>query len=115
MKITIAERDLSLVQIQEEIKRKKMLLIQKKKNLEKKRNINNFLSEVESDYNRYYSHILKEKQSQHNALLLLKEYMDDLIVTDNLVDEQLKMAKYEQKDIMNEIEKVKRELDEIVE
>ena len=40
--------------------------------------------------------------------------MQDLIQTENLVDEQKRTAKYDQRDIMGEIDKVKAELDELV-
>ena len=41
--------------------------------------------------------------------------MSDLMKTDQLVDEQLRTAKHDQKDIIKEIEKVKVELDELIE
>jgi len=47
--------------------------------------------------------------------LLLKEYIDDLIQTENLVNDQLRIAKHDQTDIIGEIDKVKAELDELVE
>jgi hypothetical protein len=112
--LTLGDRDSYLLQIQSEIKNKKILLINKKKNLEKKEKLNDFLSDVKNDYNKYYDFILKEKQQQYDALNLLKEYMEDLVHTDNLVDEQLRTAKHEQKEIMSEIDKVKSELDELV-
>ena len=40
--------------------------------------------------------------------------MDDLITTENLVDDQLRIAKHDQKDIIKEIANVKVELDELV-
>jgi vacuolar-type H+-ATPase subunit H len=57
---------------------------------------------------------LKEKQQQRNALMLLKEYITDLIKTEYLVDDQLRTAKHDQKDIINEIDNVKAELDELL-
>ena len=115
MKITLAERDLYLLQIETEIKNKRNLLIKKKKDLEKKQNLNHYLDDVKQNYSKYYNYILKEKQKQYDALLILKEYMDDLMKTEHLVDEQLRIAKYEQKDIIREIDKVKAELDELIE
>lgn len=115
MKITLAERDSYLLQIETEIKNKQRLLVKKKKDLENKKNLNHYLNEVEQNYSKYYNYILKEKQKQYDALLLLKEYMNDLIKTENLVDDQLRIAKYEQQDIIREIDKVKSELDELIE
>jgi hypothetical protein len=114
MSLTIAERDLFLLQIQTEIKNKKNLLVKKKTELNKKNQLNKYLSDVKSDYNKYYEYILSEKQQQYQALLLLKEYMNDLVKTESLVDNQLRTAKHDQKDIMKEIDRVKEELDELM-
>ena len=115
MILTLAERDLYLLQIDKEIKNKKSLLVKKKKELDKKYKLNHYLSGVKDDYSKYYNYIIGEKQQQYNALQLLKEYMSDLIKTGQVVDEQLRTAKYDQKDIIGEIDKVKAELDELVE
>ena len=112
--IQLAKRDTYLSQIEQEIRNKKGLLIKKKKELDKKTIINEFLGEVSSDYNKYYDYILSEKQKQYNALQLLREYMNDLIKTENLVDDQLRSAKHEQRTILDEIDNVKKELDELV-
>ena len=114
MSLRLADRDLHLQQIEREIKNKKKMLVKKKKDLEKKHKLNEYLETVKDDYSKYYNYILKEKQEQYNALVLLKEYMYDLIKTENLVDEQKRTAKHDQKDILGEIDKVKAELDELI-
>jgi hypothetical protein len=115
MNLPLADRDLKLLQIEAEIRNKKKMLVKKKKDLDKKHKLNNYLSNVKEDYSKYYEYILNEKQQQHNALSLLKEYINDLIKTENLVDDQIRSAKHDQKDIINEIDKVKAELDELIE
>lgn len=112
--IPLAQRDLNLLQIEREIMNKKYLLVNKKKDLDKKQKLNNYLDTVKDDYTKYYDFIVNEKQQQYNALLLLKEYMNDLTKTENLVDEQLRSVKHDQKDIIREIDKVKNELDELI-
>jgi hypothetical protein len=115
MKLPLAEKDSKLSQIQTEIINKKRLLVKKKKYLDKKNKTNEYLSGVKDDYSKYYDVILHEKQQQYTALNLLKEYISDLMKTENLVDDQLRIAKHDQKDIIHEIDKVKVELDEIIE
>ena len=112
--ISLAQRDLQFIQISEEIKNKKRLLLKKNKELAKKEEINEYLSSVRSDYVKYNNYILQEKQKQYDALLLINEYMSDLVKTEKLVDSQLRTAKHDQKDILGEIEKVKAELDELI-
>lgn len=114
MNLPLAKRDQYLSQIEEQIRDKKKMLIKKKKELNKKAKLNHYLSGVKDDYNKYYDYILNEKQQQFNALTLLKEYMGDLITTEKLVDNQLKTAKHDQKDITREIDEVKMELDEMI-
>jgi len=114
MSLPLAERDLQLMQIEREIKNKRHLLVKKQKELDKKQKLNKYLDGVRQDYGKYYDYILNEKQQQYDALLLLKEYMSDLMKTENLVDDQLRTAKHDQKDIVNEIDKVKIELDELI-
>lgn len=115
MNLSLAERDLYLLQIQTEIKNKRNLLVKKKKDLDKKHKINQYLSGVKYDYSKYYDYILNEKQKQYNALILINKYMGELIKTENLVDEQLRTAKHDQKYIIHEIDKIKAELDELIE
>jgi hypothetical protein len=112
--LTLGNKDLYLIKIQTEIKKKKNMLVKKKRELENKAKTNKYLSEVKNDYNKYYDYIVNEKQQQYNALMLLKEYMDDLVKTENLVDNQIRTAKYDQKDILVEIDTVKQELDELM-
>jgi len=114
MEFTLANRDLYLLQIETEIKNKQKLLVNKKKDLDNKQNLNIFLTEVTKDYSKYYNHILNEKQQQYNTLMLLKEYLDDLIKTEHFVDEQRRTAKHDQKNIIHEIDKVKDELDNLI-
>jgi chromosome segregation ATPase len=114
MNLSLAERDLHLIQIDQEIRNKKKLLVKKKKELDKKQKLNQYLDGVKDDYTKYYDYIVEEKQQQYNSLILLKEYMSDLMETENLVDDQLRSAKYNQKDIIREIDNVKAELDELI-
>jgi len=114
MILTIGERDLCLLQIETEINNKKMLLLKKKKDLDKKQQINHFLNGVTKDYLKYYNYILNEKQEQYKMLIMLKEYLNNLIKTENLVDEQRRTANHDYKNIIQEIGKVKSELDDLI-
>jgi hypothetical protein len=113
--IPLAQRDMRLAQIEKEIKHKKMLLVRKRRDLDNKEKLNEYLSGVRTDYNKYYDYIVEEKQQQLNTLNLLKEYLDDLVRTEHLVDRQLKTVRHDQKDILNEINNIKTELDDIIE
>jgi hypothetical protein len=110
----LATRDLKLIQIYEEIKNKKKLILKKKKDLAKKKNVNAYLEIVNNDYENYYNYILDQKKKELEAMNILNEYIDDLVNTDKLVDTQLKAAKRDQREILNEISKIKEELDQLI-
>lgn len=114
MIITVADRDLYLLQIKEELENKKKLLLGKKKEMDRKEKDNQYLANVKNDYNKYYEYILNEKRQQFKAMNLLKDYMGELIQTENLLDTQLRTAKHDQQDILREISKIKNELDELM-
>ena len=110
----LAQRDLKLIQIYEEIKNKKDLILKKKKELSKKKNVNTYLEIVNNDYENYYNYILEQKKKELEAMNILNEYIDDLAHTDKLVNTQLKTAKRDQREILNEIHKIKGELDKLI-
>jgi hypothetical protein len=112
--MSLGERDLYLFQIEQEIKSKKDLLIKKKNEISKKNELNEFLSNVKQDYKMYYDYIIAEKQRQFSALTLLKEYLNDLVKTEKVVDNQMKKAKYDQNEIESELNKIKIELAELL-
>ena len=114
LKDNLATRDLKLIQITEEIQNKKKLILKKKKELEKKKSVNTYLEIVSNDYNNYYNYILEQKQNEFKAMKLLNDYVSDLVNTDKLVDNQLRLAKHDQKEILNEINKIQRELNNII-
>ena len=112
--IPLGQRDLQLLQLDAEITHKKHLLLKKKKDLDKKVKVNSFLEEVNNDYNKYYQFVVQEKEEQHKALQMLKEYMGELMKTETLIDYQKRTAKHDQQDIIREINVVKKELDELI-
>ena len=112
--IPLAKRDLQILQLEKEIKIRKQLLINKRKELEENNKINHYLEGIKKKYNNYYENAIEEKQQQYDALLLIKQYLDDLISSEKLSDEDLRSAKHEQKVIIKEINKVKSELEDLL-
>jgi hypothetical protein len=110
----LARKDKLLLNIEKTIRDKKNMLINKKKYLVKKTKLNDYLENVKEDYQKYYEYIVKEKQQQYDSLVLLKEYLEDLMQTEKVVNTQFKTAKHDQKDIIQEIDKIKKELDNLM-
>lgn len=111
--MTLAQRDLYLIQIQEAIKSKRNAILEKNKELEKKQQINEFLNLVKQDYQQYYNHIIAEKQKQYEAMSLLNDYLSDLVTTNKVVTTELTKAKQDQKQVLQEMDFIRRDIDQL--
>ena len=111
----IAKRDLKLLQLEEEIKKKKEFLLKKRKELEKKEKLNLYLAKVKEDYDNYYEEELEKKKKELNAMSVLNDYISYLENQNHLVNNQLIVAKHDKKHISKEINKIKKELDNLME
>ena len=113
--MTLAERDQYVMIIENEIQKRRELLLEKRKHLKKVRNQNEFLEEVIRDYGKYYGYIVEQKEEQMRALDMLNKYINGLIEKENMTSENLKDAKKEQKKIIYEMKKIKKGLDSFTE
>jgi hypothetical protein len=110
----VAKRDLKLLQLEEEIKKKKDFILKKRKELEKKEVLNQYLAIVKKDYDNYYEEELETKKKELNAMSVLNDYMIYLENQNHLVNNQLIIAKYDKKHITKEINKIKKELENLI-
>ena len=76
---------------------------------------NEYLKLIRNDFRHYYDYVKKEKEDQIHAMIMLRKYIDQLIVDGKLTDEDLENAQIEQQKILNEIDVIKEGLDEITE
>jgi hypothetical protein len=100
--------------LQDIIKIKRNMLIQKQKKLKQLIKQNNFLKDVRDDYISYNNYIVKQKEEQIIALQLLEKYIHDLTISGNLSENNLKDALYEQNKIKKELKSIKLSLDHLV-
>jgi hypothetical protein len=110
----VAKRDLKLLQLEEEIKKKKEFLLKKRKELEKKEKLNLHLAIVKKEYDNYYEEQLETKKKELNAMSILNDYMIYLENQNHLVNNQLIIARYDKKHITKEINKIKKELENLI-
>lgn len=109
--LSLSERDQCLIKIENEIRYKRELLLNKRKHLKKIMNQNEFLKEVMTDYTKYYDYIIEQKKEQLTALDMLNKYIESLIQTEKLTSENIEDAKKEQQKIAHEVKKIKKNLD----
>ena len=100
--------------LQEMIDAKRDSLIKKQKTLHFLSKENSFLQGIRDDYSKYNKHIVQQKQDQMTALTILNKYIQDLSVTGELSKQNIEDARSEQKNILEEIDTIKKSLDKIV-
>jgi hypothetical protein len=112
--LEISEQDVYLVEIEKQIAAKRQFLLQRRQQLETSSKENTFLNQVKQDYQKYNQFILKQKQDQIQAMNLLDQYLNDLIVSGKMTQKDIEQSKKDQHDILSEIDKIKKELDGVM-
>jgi len=110
----VQQQDERFIQIQNLIQAKKQMLFEKQKQMCIISKQNDFLDVVKKDYEKYNDYIYKQKQDQMKALNILDTYIKELTKSGELTKYDLEDAKEEQKKILNELDNIKRNLDNIV-
>jgi hypothetical protein len=112
--INLAERDDYLSKVEQEIKSKRELLLEKRKYLNKISRDNRFLRNVSNDYQNYYDFIVKQKEDQMKSLNYLNDYLEDMMVNSKITEQDIVETTREQKRVLNEIKYIKKSLDKII-
>jgi hypothetical protein len=114
MNRNVANRDIYLIHIEKEIEIRRKKLLEKQQKLNPIVIQNQFLEKVKQDYANYHAVILQQKQEQLRALELLNQYIHDLQESGKLSKHNIKDSIYEQKKILGEIKKIKKNVDELI-
>ena len=108
--MNVADRDLKLMQLEEEIRKKKEFLLEKKVELEKKEGLNQYLELVKKEYSDFYDEEVNKKKMELQAMTILNDYIHFLEDEKHLMNNQLVSAKHDKKEILHEINKIKKDL-----
>ena len=114
MDYSMDQKDQFLRNLEDQINQKKQIMFSKGRFLDETKKDNEYLEGVRKDYEKYRQYIARSKKQELDAMLMLKSYVDDIILNGNLINADLDNAKLEKARIMKEINKIKRTLDEIV-
>jgi len=112
--IDLAKRDQYLLKIDDEIELRRNFLLEKQKKLEKLSRQNRFLETIKDDYENYHNYIVEQKEGQIRAMNSIKQYVEDLIVSGKLTDQDIRQAKDDQREITNEVKKIREKINEII-
>lgn len=114
MDIDLAKRDQYLLKIEDEIQLRRRFLLEKQKKLEKLSRQNHFLETIKDDYENYHNYIVEQKEGQIRAMNSIKQYVEDLIVSGKLTDQDIRQAKDDQREITSEVKKIREKINEII-
>jgi hypothetical protein len=113
--IIIERKEQQFLKVQKLLAEKKKLMHDKHEFVSKESINNKFLEMVKQDYEKYNNYILEQKRQQIDSLETINKYIDELNKTNQLSKYNLQDSKVEQKKILNEIQKIKTDLDKIIE
>ena len=113
--LSLVEKDKILFNLKCLLDDKNNYLLDKKKELSKKRMENEYLQEVSDEYKKEYMSIVKDKENQLNALYELSNHFKNLAKEYNKNRDILKKVRKDKREILNEIKKIKFELKNIKE
>ena len=111
----LAIRDHKILQMKAEIENRKKILCAKRHQLKNNAKENALLKFVLTDYEKYNTHIISQKEKQIMFLERLNDYIDNINIDLKLTDNKLKESKQEQREILKEITYLKNEIDNLVE
>jgi hypothetical protein len=101
--------------IDNQIEQKKQILFSKRQFLVQTVKENEYLKMVRTDYQKYHTAMLKSKQMQIDSMNMIKKHLDALIVEGGLTDEDMIKARDDQTNILSELEKIRGELNGLIE
>lgn len=107
-------RDKTINDLQALISDRKQLLRDKYKTLKTISKENKYLTDLESDYERYYSYIKQQKEEQIAAYNEIYNYLERIATNLEHTESEIENAKFEQAVILRKIKQVKSELDELI-
>jgi hypothetical protein len=108
----LAMRDKTIEDLKRTIEERKRLLLLKHKSLKTTIKENDFLADVAQDYNKYYSFIKKQKEDQIAAFEIINRYLEKIISDSKITEKSLKEAKNEQREIIEIIDGIRKELED---
>ena len=110
----IAKNDKVVNNMMREMYRIKKNQLKNFKNLNESKSQNELLEDVVEDYKSYYNIIKKQKQQQYDTLVKISDYINSVSRDLNKTDNILKKTNEDQKEILAEMNKIKREIGELV-
>lgn len=110
----IACNDIAVLNIKGALNAQQEQMRNKYKELKGATKENKFLVGVVRDYARYLNYIKTQKQTQYESLKKISEYIDRISRDADITERMLRQTKHDQKEILDEMSKVKAEINKII-
>jgi hypothetical protein len=110
----IAQNDTNIYNMKCVLEKKKQLLLYKNREVKELAKQNAFLNNVLSDYEKIKSHILEEKQKQQDAIKIISKHISQLSKNMNKDDYHISELQDDQSVLLEELEKIKMEMNEVM-
>jgi len=114
LELDLAKRDKILGDMESQLYAKRFMLLQKRAALKNSMKQNRFLTDVKRDYDNYHEFLVNQKNEQIGALEYINKYVEDIVTEGGVNDEKIKETRVQQEWILSELQKIKKELDDIV-
>lgn len=114
LEVDLAKRDKILGDMEAQLYAKRFMLLQKREALKNSMKQNRFLTDVKRDYDNYHEFLVNQKREQIDALEYINKYVADIVTEGGVNDEKIKETRIQQEWILSELQKIKKELDDIV-
>lgn len=110
----LAKNDMRIEILKKVLDERNKFLADKHKEIQQSSKENKFLVDVAEDYSKYYKAMKKQKLEQRDALEVLNKYINDTAITLRHSKEILSHNKIQQEEIVTQIDRLRKEMDEII-
>jgi hypothetical protein len=109
-----AKNDTNIYNMKCILEKKKQLLLYKNREVKELAKQNAFLNNVLSDYEKIKLRILEEKRKQQDAIKIISKHISQLSKNMSKEDYHMKHLQDDQSVLLEELEKIKREMNEVM-
>ncbi len=110
----IANKDLILTKIENEIKNQQNFILSQLTDIEKKRKSNQYLNSIYEDYMKFKEYIVKEKTEQKMVMQKLLSYLEKSKMEEYYASRLIDQLNIEEKNVQQKLNDIKSDLNELI-
>ncbi len=112
--MSFMEKSLMLQQLTTAMNSNKEKRLQEQRELEEFHKNNDYLKDVLEDYKKYHGHIAEQKNEFAEKLNELVGHLEKQMKDAGLNETEMRQAKFERNSILSQLDKVKKEIDDLI-